>query len=177
VKIFQKYGRQYDFPHLLLVALAFQESGLEHSRRSKAGAVGIMQILPRTAADKNVNIKNITQLENNIHAGVKYLRFLQNRYFASDDIDELNSHLFAIAAYNAGPARIAKLRKEAEKKGFDPNVWFNNVEVIASLRIGRETVQYVGNIYKYYIVYKHIVSQRQVKEIGKDLMLQHYKTK
>lgn len=177
VELFQKYGRQYDFPHLLLVALAFQESGLEHSRRSNAGAIGIMQILPRTAADKNVNIQNITQLENNIHAGAKYLRFLQNRYFSNDDMDELNSHLFAIAAYNAGPARIAKLRKEAEKKGFDPNIWFNNVEVIASVRIGRETVQYVGNIYKYYIVYKHIVSQRQVKQIGKNLMLQHYKDK
>ena len=131
-----------------------------------------MQVLPTTAKDKNVAITNIDILENNIHAGSKYLRFLKSRYFSDESIDELNRNLFAIAAYNAGPARIAKLRREAEKKGLDPNVWFNNVEVIASLRIGQETVRYVGNIYKYYIVYKHIIKQRKVKAIGKQLMQQ-----
>jgi len=171
--LFQKYGNQYNWPHLLLVALAYQESGLDHKKRSKAGAVGIMQVLPTTAKDKNVAIKHIDILENNIHAGSKYLRFLKSRYFSDESVDELNRNLFAIAAYNAGPARIAKLRKEAEKKGLNPNVWFNNVEVIASLRIGQETVRYVGNIYKYYIVYKHIIKQRQVKEIGKQLMQQN----
>jgi len=174
IELFQKYGIKYDWPHLLLIALAFQESGLDQKKRSKSGAVGIMQILPGTAKDKNVSIKNIDKLDNNIHAGAKYLRFVKSRYFSDESIDELNSNLFAIAAYNAGPARIVKLRKEAAKKGLNPNVWFNNVEVIASLRIGRETVQYVGNIYKYYIVYKHIVKQRQVKAIGKQLMEQHY---
>jgi len=171
-ELFQKYGRQYDWPHLLLIALAYQESGLDNEKRSKAGAIGIMQVLPRTARDKNVAIDHIDILENNIHAGAKYLRFIKSRYFSVDSIDELNSNLFAIAAYNAGPARVAKLRKEAASKGLDPDVWFNNVEVVASLRIGRETVQYVGNIYKYYIVYKHIVKQRQVKNIGKQLMEQ-----
>ena len=133
-----------------------------------------MQVLPQTARDKNVAIKHIEKLENNIHAGTKYLRFIKNRYFTDTSIDKLNSNLFAIAAYNAGPARIAKLRKEAEEKGLNPNVWFNNVEVIASNRIGRETVQYVGNIYKYYIVYKHLIKQRRVKEIGKQILENHY---
>ena len=172
-ELFQKYGSRYDWPYLLLLAVAYQESGLDHKKRSGAGAIGIMQVLPTTARDKNVAIKHIDILENNIHAGTKYLRFLKSRYFSDESIDELNRNLFAIAAYNAGPARIAKLRKEAEKKGMDPNVWFNNVEVVASLRIGQETVRYVGNIYKYYIVYKHIIKQRQVKEIGKQLMQQH----
>lgn len=169
-ELFQKYGLQYDWPHMLLIALAFQESGLDQRKRSKAGAIGIMQVLPRTARDRNVAIEHIEILENNIHAGAKYLRFIKSRYFSDDSMDELNSNLFAIAAYNAGPARVAKLRQEAASKGLDPDVWFNNVEVVASLRIGRETVQYVGNIYKYYIVYKHIVKQRQVKAIGKQLM-------
>jgi membrane-bound lytic murein transglycosylase MltF len=171
-ELFQKYGRQYDWPHLLLIALAFQESGLDQKKRSKAGAIGIMQVLPRTARDKNVAIEHIDILENNIHAGAKYLRFIKSRYFADDSMDELNSNLFAIAAYNAGPARVARLRKEAASKGLDPDVWFNNVEIVASLRIGRETVQYVGNIYKYYIVYKHILKQRQVKAKGKQTMEQ-----
>ncbi len=171
-ELFQKYGLQYDWPHLLLIALAFQESGLDQQKRSKAGAIGIMQVLPSTAQDKNVAIEHIEILENNIHAGAKYLRFIKSRYFSDNSMDELNSNLFAIAAYNAGPARVAKLRKEAASKGLDPDVWFNNVEVVASLRIGRETVQYVGNIYKYYIVYKHIVKQRQVTALGKQLMEQ-----
>jgi len=175
--LFKKYGRKYDWPHLLLIALAYQESGLDQKKRSRSGAVGIMQVLPKTARDKNVAIENIDKLENNIHAGAKYLRFIKSRYFSDKSIDELNSNLLAIAAYNAGPSRIAKLRKEAAKKGLDPNVWFNNVEVIASHRIGRETVKYVGNIYKYYIVYKHIIKQRQVKEIGKQLLENHYQGK
>lgn len=163
VALFKKYAHKYDFPYLLLTALAYQESGLDQKKKSAAGAIGIMQVLPRTASDKNVGISNIEQIENNIHAGSKYLRFMKDRYFSKGDLDELNSDLFTIAAYNAGPARIAKLRKEARKRGLDPNVWFNNVEVIAARRIGRETVQYVGNIYKYYVAYKRILEQEQEK--------------
>ena len=111
-------------------------------------------MLPGTAADKNVAIPDINKLENNIHAGHKYLRFLQDRYFSDPEIDVLNRYLFTFAAYNAGPAKIRRLRKEARENGLDPNVWFQNVEIIAAKRIGRETVQYVSNIYKYYISYK-----------------------
>lgn len=170
--LFQKFGEQYDWPHLLLMALAYQESGLDNSKKSAAGAVGIMQVLPTTARDKNVDIARIDLIENNIHAGAKYLRFLKNRYFSNNGMDELNANLFAIAAYNAGPAKIARLRKETKQQGLDPNEWFNNVELLAAMRIGRETVQYVGNIYKYYIVYKHILRHRQEKESGQQ-QLQH----
>ena len=138
----------------MTAALAYQESMLDHNARSHVGAVGIMQMLPATAADKNVGIPDIKEIENNIHAGHKYLRFLQDRYFSDQEINTLNRYLFSFAAYNAGPARIARLRNEARKSGLDPNVWFQNVEVIAAKRIGRETVQYVSNIYKYYIAYK-----------------------
>ncbi len=154
VDLFRKYSDQYDFDYLMTAALAYQESQLDHSKKSHAGALGIMQMLPATAADKNVGIPDIEKLEKNIHAGHKYLRFLHDRYFSDPQIDTLDKYLFTFAAYNAGPAKVNQLRKEAKEKGFDSNVWFQNVEIIAAQRIGRETVQYVSNIYKYYISYK-----------------------
>jgi len=157
LKFFKKYGGQYKFDHLMLAALGYQESRLDQSIKSHAGAVGVMQMLPSTARDKNVGIPDIKKIEPNIQAGSKYLRFIADRYFpVKDGLDAMNSAFFSFAAYNAGPARIAKLRAEAKKKGLDPNVWFNNVELIAAKRIGRETVQYVSNILKYYIAYKFL---------------------
>ena len=174
VKLFQKYGDQYAFDWLMLGALAYQESGLDQSKKSKAGAVGIMQILPSTAADANVNIKGIDKLEPNVHAGTKYLRFMADRYYSGQEMSTLNKHLFSFASYNAGPARVAKLRKEAKTKGLDPNVWFNNVELVAAQRIGRETVQYVSNIYKYYVAYRLIVKGVMKKEAGKKTLKHQY---
>ncbi len=153
-ELFRSYANQYEFDWLMLIAQGYQESRLDQSTRSHAGAVGIMQLLPSTAADKNVAIDDIHQVENNIHAGAKYMRFLRNRYFSDSDMDEMEQTLFSFAAYNAGPARITKLRSEAAKLGLDPDLWFDNVEVVAAKRIGRETVQYVANIYKYWAAYK-----------------------
>ncbi len=152
--LFQEYGDRYDFDWLMVLSQAYQESRLDQSARSHAGAIGVMQVLPSTAADKNVNVGDITELDNNIHAGNKYLRFLRDRYFDSEPMDELNKTLFAFASYNAGPARISRLRSEAEQQGLDPNLWFDNVEAVAAQRIGRETVDYVSNIYKYWIAYR-----------------------
>jgi membrane-bound lytic murein transglycosylase MltF len=143
----------------MMVSQAYQESRLDHSARSSTGAVGIMQVLPSTAADKNVNIQDIQLLENNIHAGSKYLRFLRDRYFENEPMTELNKTLFSFAAYNAGPTRVIRLRQEARRTGLDPNIWFGNVENIAARRIGRETVQYVSNIYKYWVAYKLTLEQ------------------
>ncbi|MEP5762949.1 MAG: lytic transglycosylase F [Halieaceae bacterium] len=159
--LFQKYASRYDFDWLMVMSQAYQESRLDHSARSHTGAVGIMQLLPSTASDKNVNIPDIKQLENNIHAGNKYLRFIRDRYFENEPMTDLDKTLFAFAAYNAGPGRVAKLRSEAEREGLDPNLWFDNVEVIAARRIGRETVQYVSNIYKYWVAYR--LSRKQIK--------------
>lgn len=119
-----------------------------------------MQIKPSTAADRNVGIKNVEILQNNIHANVRYMRFLQDRYFADEGLDPLDRGLFTLAAYNAGPARVATLRQKAKTAGLDPNQWFSNVEIIAAHDIGRETVDYVSNIYKYYTAYKAIAAQR-----------------
>jgi len=154
IELFKKYADRYEFDYLMTQALAYQESQLDHSKRSSAGAVGIMQVLPETAADKNVGIPNIENLENNVHAGHKYLRFIQDRYFGESKIDNLNKHLLTFASYNAGPKKILDLRDETKSRGLDPNVWFNNVELVVAEKVGRETVQYVSNIYKYYIAYK-----------------------
>ena len=155
IRFFKKYGELYDFDHLMLAAVAYQESKLDQNLKSHAGAVGVMQILPSTAKDKNVGIPDIYDLDPNIHAGTKYLRFMADNYFAKDpDLDERNRALFSFASYNAGPAKVARMRAEAKKMGLDPNQWFGNVEVVAAKQIGRETVQYVSNILKYYVAYK-----------------------
>ena len=164
VNLFQKYSDQYEFDWLMIAALAYQESGIDQNRRSPAGAIGVMQLLPSTAADPNVGIPNIETVEPNIHAGVKYLHFIRNRYFEAEPMDDLNKTLFTFASYNAGPAKVASLRKEAASSGLDPNVWFRNVEIVAAKRIGRETVEYVGNIYKYYTAYRMIVDKLDLKE-------------
>ena len=160
--IFEKYGEQYGVDYLMVAAQGYQESGLDQNARSGAGAVGIMQLLPTTAADKNIGIPDISDVESNIHAGVKYLDFIRNRYFKKPEITRFNQTLFALAAYNAGPARVARLRSKAQQQGYDPNTWFDNVELIAAEDIGRETVQYVANILKYYVGYRLSV-QSQLK--------------
>jgi membrane-bound lytic murein transglycosylase MltF len=150
---FQKYAKQYDFDYMLIAAQAYQESRINQKLKSPVGAVGVMQIKPTTASDPNVGIANVHAMDANIHAGVKYLRFVSDRYFKDAKFDELNRHVFAFAAYNAGPARIQELRTAAAKQGLDPNEWFNNVEIVAGKKIGRETVDYVRNILKYWVAY------------------------
>jgi membrane-bound lytic murein transglycosylase MltF len=161
--LFKKYSARYEFDYLMVAALAYQESRIDQSMRSPAGAIGVMQILPSTAADPNVNIPDIENMENNIHAGVKYLRFLRNRYFEKEPMDTRNKMLFTFASYNAGAGKVARLRKQAQQKGLNANVWFRNVEIVAAEKIGRETVQYVGNIYKYYIAYRLIMDKLDMK--------------
>jgi len=90
IDIFKQYAGQYDFDWLLVAAQAYQESMLDQSKRSPRGAIGVMQLLPSTAKDTNVNIKNIEKLENNIHAGVKYLRFIRDRYFENEEMAKIN---------------------------------------------------------------------------------------
>jgi membrane-bound lytic murein transglycosylase MltF len=160
--IFESYGNQYGVDYLLAAAQGYQESHLDQSVVSKAGAIGIMQLLPSTAADPNVGIPDITTARPNIHAGVKYLDFIRNRYFSDLASDRFNQTLLALASYNAGPARVRKLRKKAAEQGYDPNIWFDNVEVIASRDIGAETVQYVANIVKYYVAYS-LAATRQIE--------------
>lgn len=158
---FKKYGGQYDLDWLVIAAQSYQESRIDQNLKSSAGAVGVMQIKPSTAAE--VGVRNVNDLDGNIHAGVKYIRFLVDRYYKDEPMDRLNRGLFAFASYNAGPAKVRRMRIKAKEMGLNPNVWFNNVELVAGKVIGRETVDYVSNIYKYYTAYKAIEAQRQLR--------------
>jgi membrane-bound lytic murein transglycosylase MltF len=150
------------------MALGYQESRLDQNVKSPVGAIGVMQVMPATGRDLNVG--DITQLEPNIHAGVKYIRFMMEQYYENEPMNSLDKGLFAFASYNAGPGRISQLRRKAAERGLDPNKWFNHVEVIAAENIGRETVQYVSNIYKYYLAYTMVTEQKDKrKEIKKEL--------
>jgi membrane-bound lytic murein transglycosylase MltF len=162
IEIFRKYGDRYDVDWLLMAAQGYQESRLDQAARSRAGAIGVMQVLPATGEELGVG--DITKTDPNIHAGVKYLRFMIDQYFEKEPMTKTDRVLFAFASYNAGPARIARLRKEAARRGLDPNVWFHNVEVVVEEKVGHETVTYVGNIFKYYVAYRLIEDTLEERE-------------
>ena len=162
--LFKKYGQTYSLDWLLLSAQGFQESQLKQQTVSHMGAVGVMQLMPSTASHPPISIPNIKNPDNNIRAGVKYMRYLIDQYFAREQMDSLNEQLFALAAYNCGPGNVRKLRRGAVARGLDPNVWFDNVEILAAHHIGRETVQYVSNIYMYYRSYQALQRYRDLRE-------------
>lgn len=163
--LFREYGQEYELDWLMLVAQGYQESQLDQSARSSAGAVGVMQLLPSTASD--LGIGDITELENNINAGAHYLRWMIDRYYAGEEMDAEDRLLFALASYNAGPRRVRELRRDAEAAGLDRNVWFDNVEHIAAREIGRETVDYVSNIFKYHIAFR-LIAKNSASELLRD---------
>lgn len=159
---FRKYADQYDFDWLQLAAQAFQESKLIHGTRSPAGAIGIMQVLPQTG--RLMRVRDYASVEGNIHAGVKYMRYLADHYFPDEGIDPMNRWLFALAGYNAGGARINRLREKAKKNGRDPNRWFGEVEQEVAARVGSETVNYVRNVMKYYLAYRMTFERERLRE-------------
>lgn len=164
IPIFQRYAERYGFDWVLLMAFAYQESQFSQQARSHSGAIGVMQVMPATANDSAVNVGNVTQLENNIHAGTKYLAVLRDRYFNDPVLSSFERTLFTMAGYNAGPNRINRLREQTLKRGLDPNRWFNNVEDVVAADVGLEPIKYVANIYRFYISYKQLLltaSERQ----------------
>ena len=167
VKYFKQYATQYNFDYLMVGAMAYQESKLDQNQVSPRGAVGIMQVLPQYAAAYPINIRNVRDPKNNIHAGTKMLALITKTYFNDPGISQVDKTLFTFAGYNAGPNRIVRLRNEAQKQGLDPNKWFGNVELVAAKDIGQETVQYVGNIFKYYVAYKTTREQADLRQQAK----------
>ncbi len=167
---FQKYARRYGLEWLAVAAQAYQESGLDQSRRSDAGAVGLMQLMPETASQPPVSIPDITNPGDNVHAGVKYLAYLLNEAFSDPAIDPKDQYDFALAAYNAGPGRVHRLRKRTRSMGLDPNRWFGNVEHAALAEIGNETVRYVANIRKYELAYRFAMKEleKRTQELEKE---------
>jgi membrane-bound lytic murein transglycosylase MltF len=162
VALFRKYGAQYNFDPLMLAAQGFQESGLDQNAKSAVGAIGVMQIMPQTG--KELAVGDIRIIEANIHGGAKYLDRLMTKSFPDAKFDEMNRPLFAFASYNCGPGNVSRARKEAVKRGLDPDKWFNNVEIVIAEQIGMETTTYVRNIYKYYVAYRLTADARAAAE-------------
>jgi membrane-bound lytic murein transglycosylase MltF len=165
IALFKQYGDQYKLDFLLMAAQGYQESTLDQEVKSPVGAIGVMQVMPKTGQELKVG--DIRQIEANIHAGVKYMRFMVDHYYGDEPMDNLNKALMTFASYNAGPGRVRQLRAEARKRGLDPNVWFGNVERVASEKIGRETVTYVSNIFKYYVAYRLLYDERERRNAAK----------
>jgi membrane-bound lytic murein transglycosylase MltF len=163
VAYFKKYAAEYDFDYLMLVAQGYQESLLDQNRRNPSGAVGIMQVIPKLAAAPPISVPDVIDAENNIHAGAKMMRNIADTYFKDPKLDALNKTLMVFASYNAGPTRIARLRKKAAAEGLDPDQWFGNVELVVAQEVGQQTVQYVSNIYKYYVAYKLTLEEAKIK--------------
>jgi membrane-bound lytic murein transglycosylase MltF len=161
--IIKKYANQYNFDWRLILSMAFQESGLNPNKKSTKGAVGLMQVKPSTAADPKVGIADITSVEDNIHAGVKYLDLLRRNYFNDQAMRPRDRVRFSLAAYNAGPTKIRLARKKARQMKLDHNRWFRNVEVAVLRSIGQETVRYVSNINKYYVIYTNAQALKEAK--------------
>jgi membrane-bound lytic murein transglycosylase MltF len=170
IKYFKQYGAEYNFDFIMLAAQGYQESMLNQDRVSPRGAVGIMQVLPQYASANPINIPDVRDPQNNIHAGAKMLAQITKTYFNDPGINQMNKTLFTFAAYNAGQNRIVRLRKQAQEQGLDPNKWFGNVELVVAKDIGQETVQYVSNIYKYYVAYKMAIDQQQTREKAKQAL-------
>ena len=168
VQLFGKYGEQYDIDPLLAMAQGYQESRLDQSVRSPVGAIGVMQLMPSTGAQMNVG--DITKLQPNIHAGVKYLRHVEDTYFGEAELGSLVKGFFAFASYNAGPNRIQTLRQETRRRGLDPNRWFGNVEFVVAERVGREPVGYVSNIFKYYVAYQRVALAERQRAAARETM-------
>ena len=162
VALFKKYGDKYGFDHLMLAAQGYQESQLNQEAKSHVGAIGVMQVMPQTGAELKVG--DIHQTEPNIHAGTKYMDQLMTKYFPDAKFDAQNRALFAFASYNCGPGNVRKMRGLAEKRGLNPDLWFDNVEVVTAEKIGIETTTYVRNIYKYYVAYKLAVDMQETKD-------------
>lgn len=154
---FRTYGEKYRIDPHMLAAQAYQESSFDQGLRMSSGAVGIMQMMEKTAREELGMQDIVSRAEDNIHAGARYLRFLADKYLNDPNIAEREKVLMTLAAYNAGPDNLRRFREKARQNGFDPNVWFGNVEHGAAAVVGKETVQYVGNVYKYFVVYSTLL--------------------
>jgi membrane-bound lytic murein transglycosylase MltF len=172
VDVIKQYAGQYEFDWLLISAQAYQESRFDQNKRSSAGALGIMQVLPTTASSKAVGIPDISVLENNVHAGVKYLHWLRKTYYSDEAISPLDRMLFSFAAYNAGPGNMKRARRQAKKLGLDPNRWFGNVEIGMYRAVSGQPASYVRNIYKYYVTYQGLEKSRVEREQAIESQLQ-----
>ena len=168
--LIEEYSQRYEFEPDLVLAQAYQESGLDQSKVSHAGAVGVMQVMPATAADPVVNLPDVSDIESNVHAGVKYLRWLRDTYYSDPQIEPLDQTLLSFAAYNAGPGGVQRAQAKAREMGLDPNVWFENVEIAITKAVSREPAIYVRNIFKYFVAHRLMDELREEHEAAREVV-------
>ena len=147
-KLFVQYGEQYGFDWLVLMAAAFEYSGMDSAKISSAG-VGLMQVPPTAAGGRD-----ISSPEANIKAAANWLAMLRDQYFSKPGVAPGDQVRFALAAYRAGPEKITRAREKAEKMGLDPNRWSGHVAIAAQETAGDEVVRSVSNIDKYALIYR-----------------------
>lgn len=147
----QKFALQQDIDWLNLAALAFKESTLNPTARGAAGAVGLMQVTPKTA--RSMGVSDIAKLDNNVLASARYLTNLRRSFFASPRLNERERMAFILAAYNLGPQRVQSMRAEARRRGLNPDQWFFQVERVAMATVGMGVVSYVSAVNKYFLAY------------------------
>lgn len=111
------FSKKYSTDPLLVISVAREESRFDTKARSPAGALGLMQLMPRTAyrfsSKLNLGIHTTQQIydvKNNLHIGIYYLSSL---------INEFGSYSYALAAYNAGEEAVKKWMRQGNYKSID----------------------------------------------------------
>jgi len=167
----RQYSEKYGFDWRFITAQMFQESRFDPNARSHAGALGLMQIMPKTA--KQLRISGILKPEKNIHAGTKYMNWLYDRFDA--ELPVVDRMWFTLASYNAGLGHVLDARRLAGQQGLDKDRWFDNVEKAMLLLSkkkyarkarfgyvrGREPVGYVRIIMRLYANYINIIGREE----------------
>ena len=159
----RRIAAEYGFDWHLIAAQAYQESRLDPAARSRSGAIGLMQLLPSTA--KDMGVEDPSGIEENLTAGIRYMAWLRDKFFDDSALPEAVRIDFALAAYNAGPGRVRRWRREATAQGIDPDIWFGEVENLALERVGLEPVRYVANINKYCVILTRLLEQRARRDV------------
>ncbi len=164
------FAERYGFDWRLITAQMFQESRFDPKAKSFAGAQGLLQVMPRTA--KSMGFDKLKKPEEGIHAGVKYLDWVRNRF--EDTLPFGDRMWFTLAAYNAGHGHVQDARRLARQKGWDGDRWFDNTEKAMLLLSkkkyagkarygyvrGIEPVSYVRNIRQRYRAYVELSEER-----------------
>lgn len=174
ISVFDPYFKQYadvvGWDWRLIASVAFQESRFNHDAVSWAGASGIMQLMPTTAA--TMDIDSTSSVPEHILAGVRYLRWIDN--ILKEQVEDKDERVkFVLAAYNVGIGHVLDARRLAEKYGKDPNIWKDNVDyfilnkskpkyyqddvVRFGFARGDETYQYVYEVLERFEHYKNAV--------------------
>ncbi len=162
-ELVREHADRKDLDWRLLVAQMYQESRFDPKARSYAGAVGLMQMLPRTG--KQFGYSDVRPPHKNVAASVDFIEWLGERF--PDDLPIEERLYFTLAAYNAGHAHVQDARRLARQLGKDPDRWFGHVEkamlLLSQPRYARqarfgyvrgsEPVNYVREIRERYVGY------------------------